>query len=75
MPYTYAKLHPPQEVEYDDSDEDFICYPEKCVFCDSNSMSELSDDGNRTQTCGECKKTFYAPDYYEIKDRKLVRKA
>ena len=29
-------------------------------------MIELSDDGNCTQKCGSCKKTFNAPDYYEI---------
>ena len=25
-----------------------------------------TNDGNRKQTCGKCKKTFYAPDYYEV---------
>ena len=34
MPYgtSYAKL--PQPIEY--VDDDFICYPEKCVFCGMN---------------------------------------
>ena len=53
-------------------DED--CYPLKCVFCHSNRIVRFSDYKNSTQTCGKCKKTFYAPDYYEIKDRKLYLK-
>jgi ribosomal protein S27AE len=73
---SYAKITP-YSLEYNDEDEeydeDFITYPEECVFCYGETI-ELSDDGNITQTCGSCGKTFHAPDYYEIKDKKLVRR-
>ena len=69
----YAKIFAVKEEE-PDSDLDFICYPVGCVFCENKYMSSLSDDGDRHQTCGKCKKSFYAPDYYILVDRKLVRK-
>jgi len=59
MRYTYAKAPAPEEFEYE-SDQDFICYPAICVFCDLEHIVELSDDGNRRQKCGKCKKRFYA---------------
>ena len=74
MSYTYAKVSD-QQMREPTTKKPFIFYPLKCVFCDNTENIDRSYDGWKTQTCGQCKKTFYAPDYYELKNNTLVRKA
>ena len=70
MAHTYVKINFDEKIDY----FNFLSYPVGCVFCGSKNMSCISDDGNIHQTCGQCKKSFYAPNYYHIVNKKMVRK-
>lgn len=42
-----------------------IIYPVKCVFCnDENTEMMVTNDGNRTQYCGTCGKSYFAPNHF-----------
>lgn len=64
----------PDSFTYDEDEDDiiFICYPTKCVYCDKDTI-EMSDDGNRHQTCEKCG-DFFAPLFYTIVDGEPVLK-